>query len=103
MKLQGAVTAAEAKWSALAAKDDGVVKVITTIPAEATVPFETGTLINVTQVGAGVATVRAAAGVSLNGITAGSVALSGPWSGAALTKRGTNAWVIQGALAGAVA
>ena len=77
--------------------------VTVTIPAEATVPFETGTLINVTQVGAGVATVRAAAGVSLNGITAGSVALSGPWSGAALTKRGTNAWVIQGALAGAVA
>jgi hypothetical protein len=39
VKLQGAVAAAEAKWNALAAKDDGVVKVITTIPAEATKAF----------------------------------------------------------------
>lgn len=77
--------------------------VTVTIPDEATVPFETGTLINVTQIGTGIATVEAAAVVSLNGITAGSVALDGPWSGAALVKRGADAWVIQGALAGAVA
>lgn len=77
--------------------------VTVTIPDEATVPFETGTLINVTQIGTGIATVEAAAGVSLNGVTAGSVALDGPWSGAALVKRGADAWVIQGALAGAVA
>jgi len=77
--------------------------VTVTIPAEATVPFETGTLINITQIGAGVATIAAADGVSLNGITGGSVALGGQWSGAALTKRGADAWVIQGALAGAVA
>jgi hypothetical protein len=74
-----------------------------TIPAEATVPFEIGTLINVTQVGAGVATVAAAAGVSLNGMVGGSVALDGQWSGAALVKRGADTWIIQGALAGAVA
>jgi hypothetical protein len=77
--------------------------VTVTIPDEATVPFETGALINVTQIGTGVATLTASAGVSLNGITAGSVALDGQWSGAALTKRGADAWVIQGALAGAVA
>lgn len=74
-----------------------------TIPPEAAVPFKIGTLINVTQVGAGVATVQADAGVSLNGVTGGLVALDGRWSGAALTKRGADAWVIQGALAGAVA
>ncbi len=74
-----------------------------TIPPEATVPFEIGALINVTQVGAGVATVTAAAGVSLNGVVGGSVALDGQWSGAALVKRGADAWIIQGALAGAVA
>ena len=74
-----------------------------TIPPEASVPFEIGTLINITQVGAGVATVMAAAGVSLNGVTAGSVALDGQWSGVAVVKRGADAWVIQGALAGAVA
>jgi hypothetical protein len=76
--------------------------VTVTIPDEATVPFEIGTLINFTQVGAGVATVVAAAGVSLNGVVGGSVPLSGQWSGAALTKRGADAWVIQGALAGPV-
>ena len=62
-----------------------------------------GALINITQVGSGVATVQAAAGVSLNGVIGGSVALDGPWSGAALTKRGPESWVIQGALAGSVA
>ena len=77
--------------------------VTVTIPDEATVPFETGTLINVTQIGAGAAMVTAGPGVSLNGVSAGSVALSGQWSGAALSKRGTDAWIIQGALAGAVA
>ena len=81
----------------------GASAVTVTIPDEATVPFETGTLINVTQIGTGIATVEAAAGVSLNGVTAGSVALDGPWSGAALVKRGADAWVIQGALAGTVA
>ncbi|WP_210879996.1 DUF2793 domain-containing protein [Roseovarius autotrophicus] len=74
-----------------------------TIPPEAAVPFEIGTLINVTQVGTGIATIAAAADVSLNGVTGGSVTLDGPWSGAALVKRGADAWVIQGALAGAVA
>jgi hypothetical protein len=74
-----------------------------TIPSEASVPFEIGTLINITQAGAGIATVAAAPGVSLNGITGGSVALDGQWSGAALVKRGADAWVIQGALAGPVA
>lgn len=74
-----------------------------TIPLEASVPFEIGALINITQVGSGVATITAASGVSLNGVTSGSVALDGPWSGAALSKRGADAWVIQGALAGSVA
>ncbi|MFN3953331.1 MAG: DUF2793 domain-containing protein [Pararhodobacter sp.] len=81
----------------------GASSVTLTIPPEAAVPFETGTLINVTQIGSGVTTVQAAAGVSLNGVPGGSVALDGPWSGVALTKRGADAWVIQGALAGAVA
>ncbi len=77
--------------------------VTVTIPPEAEIPFEIGTLINVTQVGAGIATVAAAPGVSLNGVTEGSIALDGQWSGTALVKRGADAWVIQGALAGAVA
>jgi len=74
-----------------------------TIPEEASVPFEIGSLVNVTQIGAGVATVAAAPGVSLNGVTGGSIALDGQWSGVALVKRGADAWTVQGALAGAVA
>ena len=80
----------------------GASAVTVTIPPEASVPFETGTLINITQIGTGIASIEAAAGVSLNGVTGGSVALDGQWSGAALTCRGADAWVIQGALAGAV-
>lgn len=80
----------------------GASGVTVTIPAGATVPFETGTLIHLTQVGAGTAVVQAAAGVSLNGVTGGAVALDGQWSGAALTRRGADAWTVQGALAGPV-
>jgi len=53
--------------------------VTVTIPAHAAVPFEFGTLVNISQVGAGVATISAASGVSLNGVTGGSVALDGQW------------------------
>jgi len=74
-----------------------------TIPPEAAVPFEIGTLINVTQVGAGIATIAVTTDVTLNGVTGGAVALEERWAGAALTKRGADAWVIQGALAGPVA
>ena len=81
----------------------GTSVVTVTIPAEASVPFEIGTLINITQIGAGVATVAASPGVSLNGIPGGSAALGGQWAGVALTKRGADAWVLQGALTGAVA
>jgi len=81
----------------------GASPVTVTIPTEASVAFEIGTLINITQGGSGVATITAGTGVSLNGVTGGSVALDGPWSGAALTKRGEDAWIIQGALAGSVA
>ena len=81
----------------------GGAPVTISIPSEAEVPFETGTLINVTQVGSGVATIAAAAGVSLNGVVGGAVSLPAQWSGAALCKRGPDAWTVQGALAGAVA
>ena len=81
----------------------GADSVTVSIPQAASVPFETGTLINITQIGTGIATLAAAPGVSLNGVSGGSVALDGQWSGAALTCRGSDAWVIQGALAGTVA
>lgn len=73
-----------------------------TIPDGATVPFAIGALINITQVGSGVTTLAAAPDVSLNGVIGGAVAIAAQWGGVALTKRGADAWVIQGALAGAV-
>lgn len=64
--------------------------------------FETGALIHITQVGTGTATLAADPAVTLNGIPGGTVALEGQWAGAALTRRGPDAWTIQGGLAGPV-
>lgn len=73
-----------------------------TIPDAASVDFPVGTLVNVTQAGDGTTTIAAAAGVTLNGVSAGSTDMDGRWTGAALYKRGPDAWVVQGAI-GAVA
>ena len=73
-----------------------------TIPIEASVDFAIGALVNVTQAGAGTTTIAAAAGVTLNGVSAGSTDMDARWAGAALYKRAANAWVVQGAV-GAVA
>lgn len=81
----------------------GTSTVTITIPSDTTVPFALGTLVHITQIGGGTAKIVAAAGVTLNGIVGGSVDLAGQWSGAVLTKRGANAWITQGALAGSVA
>jgi hypothetical protein len=81
----------------------GASAVTITLPPEASQPFEIGTLINITQVGTGLTTVEAGSGVTLNGVPGGSGSLAGQWAGVALTKRSADAWVIQGALAGAVA
>lgn len=66
-----------------------------TIPANATVAFAVGTLINVSQYGAGQTTVAAAGGVTLR--AAGSrVKLTTQYSGATIYKRGTDEWVLSG-------
>ncbi len=69
-----------------------------TIPDEATVDFPVGTLVNITQAGAGTTTIAAATGVTLNGVSAGATDMDGRWAGAALYKRGADAWVVQGAV-----
>ena len=71
-------------------------------PRRGSVDFPVGTLVNVTQAGAGTTTIAAAAGVTLNGVSAGSTDMDARWAGAALYKRGVDAWVVQGAV-GAVA
>lgn len=73
-----------------------------TIPANATVAFVVGTQIDVIQLGAGVTSITGAVGVTLNGISAGSGALSAQYAGVTLVKHATNTWTVSGAV-GAVA
>lgn len=90
----------------LAAADDG--KLITrsnaaantvTIPANATLALRVGFMANVLQIGAGVTTVVGATGVTVNGVSGGSVAVSGAHQMLALTKTATNTWSVSGGAA----
>ena len=69
-----------------------------TIPLNSSVAFPVGTIINVIQLGAGVTTIAAVAGVDLNGEDEGEGDLFGPYQGVALQKLETNAWVVLGAI-----
>lgn len=68
---------------------------VVTIPANATVAFATGTLIDIVQIGAGQTSVAGAVGVTVD--SAGSkTKLTTQFSGASIYKRGTNEWVLLG-------
>ncbi|PQO23071.1 hypothetical protein C2I36_09840 [Rhodobacteraceae bacterium WD3A24] len=69
-----------------------------TIPAEASVDFPVGALVNISQVGAGTTTIAGDTGVTLNGVSAGSCTIDAQWGGAGLYKRAADAWVVQGAV-----
>ena len=64
-----------------------------TIPDNTAVALPVGVAVLVYSVGVGVVTVSAAAGVTLNGVSAGSFAISGPAGAATLLKRSANIWV----------
>lgn len=67
-----------------------------TIPANASVAFGTGTIINVLRLGTGVTTIQGATGVTVNGVSAGSGAMPNRYQGVSLTKIATNTWVASG-------
>jgi hypothetical protein len=67
-----------------------------TIPANSSVAFPIGTIIPITQTGAGQVSVSGASGVTVNGT---GTSLAGQWSGGVLKKRGTDLWLFQGDLA----
>lgn len=67
-----------------------------TVPADGTYNFDTGTIINILNVGSGTITTAGAGGVTLNGNPG--LKLSGQWSGASFVKRSSNTWVIVGDL-----
>jgi hypothetical protein len=69
-----------------------------TIPTNASIAFPVGTIINVIQAGAGAVTLEGDTGVTVNGTSAGSVATTTQYQGAALLKTGENVWIISGAV-----
>jgi hypothetical protein len=65
-----------------------------TIPTNASVAFPTGSLVEVWQLGAGTTTVEGDTGVTLNGVSAGSVDLDAAYAPATLRKIDTDEWLI---------
>ncbi len=68
------------------------------IPANSSVAFATGAMIAVVMAGAGTTSITAASGVTINGVAAGTGAISGQYKGAMLIKTATNAWDVLGAI-----
>src|SRR5690606_38730600 len=69
-----------------------------TIPANATVAFPVGTAITVGQKGAGVTTIDAATGVTLNGVSGGQGDITGQWATVTLRKTATDTWEAWGSI-----
>lgn len=79
---------------------DNVAANTVTVPAETSVNFDVGTVINIVQVGAGVTAITGAAGVTINGVAAGSATISGQWCAVSLLKIGADTWALSGAHGG---
>jgi hypothetical protein len=80
--------------------DTGSGAVTITIPTNASVAFPVGTVINLTLLNTNnTATIAADTGVTLNGVSTGSGDFTAEaYAGVSLYKRGTDAWVVQGAI-----
>lgn len=68
------------------------------IPTNASVAFPVGTVLAVYQGGAGVTTIDAASGVTLNGVSGGAGAVSAQYSGCSLLKIATDTWLVAGGI-----
>ena len=64
-----------------------------TIPANASVAFPTESYFNVVRYGAGAVTVKGDTGVTVNGVSAGTLTISDQYGGLTIYKRDTNEWV----------
>ena len=73
-----------------------------TIPTNASVAFPIGTSIIIRQIGAGVTTIDATTGVTLDGVSGGNAALSARYKAAVITKVATDTRYVDGSV-GAVA
>lgn len=70
-----------------------------TVPANAAVAFDVGTVIIFEQHGAGQVTIDGDTGVTVNGVSGGSVAIDAQYRSAMIRKTATNTWIAIGALA----
>jgi len=69
-----------------------------TIPTNSSVSFATGSVVTVIQKGAGATTIEGDTGVTVNGVSAGSVTISAQYQGVSLLKVATNTWIASGAI-----
>lgn len=69
-----------------------------TIPTAASVAFPVGTQIDVFQAGTGALSLTGATGVSLNGVSAGTVACAAQFGALTIVKTGTDTWDVMGAI-----
>jgi hypothetical protein len=66
------------------------------VPTNASVAFTVGEIVNIVQGGAGVTTITGDTGVTINGVSAGSVSINTQYQGASLLKTATNTWIVSG-------
>jgi len=67
-----------------------------TIPANSSVAYPTGTIINVIQKGAGTTTIAGDTGVTVNGTSGGSVDVGNQYQGGTCLKIATDTWIVSG-------
>ncbi len=96
-----AYTAALVDSGALVTMDNAAANVLT-LPTNAAVAFPVGAWFKVIQVGAGATSITADVAVTLNGVSAGSGAITGQWDEVRVYKVATDAWYVTGDI-GAVA
>lgn len=106
-KVAGAVNAQTGTTYALVLTDDHKIVTMTnagantlTVPTNASVAFPVGAKIDVVMGGAGVTTITGDTGVTVNGVSAGSAALSAQYVGASLIKTATDTWLLVGSHGG---
>lgn len=69
-----------------------------TIPTNASVAFDIGSVVVVVMKGAGTTTITGSTGVTVNGTSAGSVSISSQYQGVSLLKVATDTWIASGAI-----
>lgn len=81
--------------NAVVTMDNGSANTLT-IPLNATAAFATGSQVDIIRLGAGVTTVDALAGVTLNGVNGGQTTILTRYAPATLIKVATDTWVLFG-------